>query len=97
MGLMVSPHSYDKDKEALISRMKKIEGQARGIQRMIGDGRYCIDIVQQLTALSGAIDEVSLMVLKDHIAGCVAQAVRDNPDDPHIKELIDVIRKVMKR
>lgn len=77
--------------------MKKIEGQARGIQRMVEEGRYCIDIVQQLTALSGAIDEVSLMVLKDHIAGCVASAVRDNPEDPHIKELIDVIRKVMKR
>ncbi|MBI2958208.1 MAG: metal-sensitive transcriptional regulator [Chloroflexi bacterium] len=94
---MATPYSYERDKEALVSRMKKIEGQARGIQRMVEENRYCLDIVQQLTALSGAIDEVSLMVLKDHIAGCVAQAVRENPDDPHIKELIDVIRKVMKR
>ena len=97
MDVMAQPYSYERDKEALATRMKKIEGQARGIQRMIEENRYCLDIVQQLTALSGAIDEVSLMVLKDHIAGCVANAVRDNPDDPHIKELIDVIRKVMKR
>jgi len=97
MDVMAQPYSYERDKEALATRMKKIEGQARGIQRMIEENRYCLDIVQQLTALSGAVDEVSLMVLKDHIAGCVANAVRDNPDDPHIKELIDVIRKVMKR
>lgn len=97
MGPMAQPYSYERDKEALATRMKKIEGQARGIQRMIEENRYCLDIVQQLTALSGAVDEVSLMVLKDHIAGCVANAVRDNPDDPHIKELIDIIRKVMKR
>ena len=94
---MAQPYSYERDKEALAIRMKKIEGQARGIQRMIEENRYCLDIVQQLTPLSGAVDEVSLMVLKDHIAGCVANAVRDNPDDPHIKELIDIIRKVMKR
>ncbi|MBI2858027.1 MAG: metal-sensitive transcriptional regulator [Chloroflexi bacterium] len=94
---MAVQHSYERDKEALLSRLKKVEGQARGIQRMVEENRYCLDIVQQLTALSGALDEISLMVLKDHIAGCVARAVRDDPDDPHVKELIDVIRKVMKR
>lgn len=90
-------YSYEQDKEALVTRMRKIEGQSRGIQRMIEENRYCLDIVQQLTALSGAIDEVSFLVLKDHIAGCVANAVREREDDSHIKELMDTIRKVMKR
>ena len=62
-------YSYDKNKATFLARMKKIEGQARGIQRMIEDDRYCIDIVQQLTALSAAVDEVSLCILQDHIEG----------------------------
>jgi len=90
-------YSYEPDKEGLLARMKKIEGQSRGIQRMIEENRYCLDIVQQLTALSGAIDEVSFLILKDHISGCVANAVREHEDDSHIKELMDTIRKVMKR
>jgi len=77
--------------------MKKIEGQAKGIQRMIEEGRYCIDIVQQLTALSAAVDEVSLRVLESHIEGCVVGAIRDQHGEEHIKELMGAIRKAMKR
>jgi len=77
--------------------MKKIEGQAKGIQRMIKEDRYCIDIVQQLTALSAAIDEVSLRILQSHIEGCVADAIREEHGEGHIKELMETIRKALKR
>jgi len=77
--------------------MKKLEGQARGIQRMIEEDRYCIDIVQQLTALSAAADEVSLLILESHIEGCVADAIREQHGEEHIKELVATIRKAMKR
>ncbi len=90
-------YQYIKDKPSLIARMKKIEGQARGIQRMLEEDRYCIDIVQQLTALSAAVDEVSLLILQDHIEGCVASAIREQHGEAHIKELIETLRKAMRR
>ena len=90
-------HRYTKDKSSLLARMKKIEGQAKGIQRMIEEDRYCIDIVQQLTALSAAIDEVSLLILESHIEGCVTDAIREQHGEGHIKELMETIRKAMKR
>lgn len=90
-------YRYARDKPSLLARMRKIEGQARGIQRMIEDDRYCIDIVQQLTALSRAGDEVSLLILASHIEGCVADAIRDQHGEGHIRELMGTIRKAMKR
>jgi DNA-binding FrmR family transcriptional regulator len=89
-------YRYANEKPSLLARMRKIEGQARGIQRMIDEDRYCLDIVQQLTALSRAVDEVSLLMLESHIEGCVADAIRDQHGEGHIKELMGTIRKAMK-
>ena len=97
MAKAVGHYRYTKDKPALLARMRKIEGQAKGIQRMIEEDRYCIDIVQQLTALSAAVDEVSLLILESHVEGCVADAIRDEHGEGHIKELMGTIRKAMKR
>ena len=77
--------------------MKKVEGQAKGIQQMIEDDRYCIDIVQQLSALSAAANEVSLLILQGHIEGCVTDAIRERQGEGHIEELMGTIRKAMKR
>ncbi len=90
-------YRYTKDKPSLLTRMKKIEGQARGIGQMISDDRYCIHIIQQLTALSGAADEVSLLILQGHIEGCVAGAVCQKDGQNHVKELMRTIRKAIKR
>ena len=90
-------HPYITDKSALITRMKRIEGQTKGIQRMIDDNRYCIDIVQQLSSLSSAADEVALLILQSHIEGCVTDAIREQRGEEYIKELINTIRKAMKR
>jgi len=88
---------YSREKDSLLARMRKIEGQAKGIQRMIQDDRYCVDIVQQLTALSAAADKVALMVLQNHIEGCVADAIRQQQGESYIKELMAVLRKAMRR
>ena len=97
MPAAIRQHRYTKDKSSLLARMKKIEGQAKGIQQMIEDDRYCIDIVQQLSALSAAADEVALLILQDHIEGCVTDAIREQHGEGHIKELMGTIRKAMKR
>ena len=97
MPTTVRQYQYAKDKPSLLARMKKIEGQARGIQRMIEEDRYCIDIVQQLTALCAAADEISLLILQGHIEGCVTDAIRGQHGEGHIKELMETIRKALKR
>ncbi|MFQ6121619.1 MAG: metal-sensitive transcriptional regulator [Dehalococcoidales bacterium] len=97
MSAELRQYRYSKDRSSLLARVKKIEGQAKGIQRMIEEDRYCIDIVQQLTALSAAADEVSLLILESHIEGCVADAIREQHAEAHIKELMATIRKALKR
>jgi DNA-binding FrmR family transcriptional regulator len=91
-------YQYTKVKSSLVTRMRKIEGQAKGIQQMIEEGRYCIDIVQQLSALSAAAGEVSLLILESHIKGCVADAIRNqHGEEEYVSELLGAIRKAMKR
>jgi len=94
---VVRQYRYSKDKGMLLSRMRKIEGQARGIQRMIEENRYCPDIIQQLVALSRAADEVALLLLQDHIEGCVAEAIQQHYGQEMIAELMGVIRRTMRR
>jgi DNA-binding FrmR family transcriptional regulator len=90
-------YKYANDKHSLLARLKKIEGQAKGIQDMVLNDRYCIDIVQQLSALSSAANEVAMLVLESHIEGCVSEAIRAEHGEEHIKELMKTIRKAMKR
>ena len=90
-------YHYTDDKPPLLARVKKIEGQARGIQKMIEEDRYCIDIVQQLTALCAAAEEVSLLMLQSHIEGCVVNAIREENGEAHIKELMETLKKAMRR
>ena len=93
----VGHRHYTQEKGKLIDRLKRIEGQARGVQKMIEDERYCIDIVQQLSSISSATDEVALAVLQDHIEGCVSDAIRERRGEEYVKELMVTIRKAMKR
>ena len=88
-------HEYrdGKDKALIVERLRKIEGQARGMQRMIETDRYCPEIIQQLTALSHAADEVALLLLQDHIEGCVVESIREERSDDMIRELMNVIRR----
>jgi len=89
----VHQYLYGKDKAVLLARMRRIEGQARGVSKMIEEGRYCPDIIQQVTALSAAAREVSLLLLQDHIEGCVTDAIQHDHGEEMVRELIAVIRR----
>ena len=67
-------HSYSKDKAQLVRRLSRMEGQVRGIARMIEREEYCVDILQQTAALRAAVDSLSILVLEDHVQGCVRTA-----------------------
>lgn len=64
---------YVGDKDALLTRLKRVEGQVRGLQRMVEDERYCIDVVTQVAAVRSALEEVALALLDDHARHCVAE------------------------
>ena len=89
--------SYADNKEALLKRLRRMEGQVRGIQQMVADDRYCLDIVQQISALSAAAREVSLIVLEDHMRGCVQHAIAEDQGDAAIKELVTVLGKALRQ
>lgn len=88
--------SYAAEKADLHARLRRVEGQARGLQQMIEDDRYCLDVVQQITALTAASREVALMVLEAHLRGCVADAVRDNDGEAAIAEMMRVLTRTLR-
>jgi CsoR family transcriptional regulator, copper-sensing transcriptional repressor len=82
-----------KDSEVLTKRVNRIEGQVRGIGRMIIDDRYCIDILTQVSAVQAALDALALQLLEHHLHGCVKHAVKSGDGDRAIDEALTVIRK----
>jgi DNA-binding FrmR family transcriptional regulator len=68
-------HGYTKDKEALVKRLHRIEGQVRGIERMVEDDRYCIDVLTQIAAANTALESLAVTILDDHVRHCVAGAL----------------------
>ena len=88
-------YHYHQDQDGLLKRMRRVEGQARGIQKMIEEDRYCPDIVQQLNALISASREVSLRLLQHHIEGCVVEAVQQGNSEAKVKELMMLLRKAL--
>ena len=86
---------YPKHNDVL-PRLSRIEGQIRGITRMVENGRYCIDIIQQLTAARKALDKVSLKVMNAHINSCVSDAIRRREGEKKINELMQTINRFVK-
>jgi DNA-binding FrmR family transcriptional regulator len=76
---------YGEDKQAIQKRLRRIEGQVRGLQRMIDDDRYCIDVLEQVSAATRALQSVALELLDDHMAHCVADAVKTGGDEATAK------------
>ncbi len=68
-------HGYTAGKDAVVKRLHRIEGQVRGIEKMVEDDRYCIDILTQIGAVSTALESVALKILDDHVRHCVADAL----------------------
>jgi DNA-binding FrmR family transcriptional regulator len=80
-------------KQALLRRLNRIEGQVRGVARMIEEDRYCVDILTQISALRSALDGLAMELLQDHTQGCVRNAVRLGGGEEAIGELMTVVRK----
>ncbi len=90
-------HSYTAKRDDLLKRLKRIEGQVRGIQKMIEENRYCVDILVQLAAIKSATQQVALSILESHTQGCVSDALAHHTDsDQKIDELMEVIRQFTK-
>ena len=81
------------NKSGLGKRLSRIEGQVRGIGKMIDDDRYCIDVLTQVSAVQAALDALALELLEDHLHGCVRNAVKSGDGERAIDEALTVIRK----
>jgi CsoR family transcriptional regulator, copper-sensing transcriptional repressor len=91
-------HGYITDKAGYLARLKRIEGQARGIHRMVDEEQYCIDILTQVSALTKALESVALGLLDDHLKHCVVDAARvGGPEaDAKVKEASDAIARLVR-
>ena len=89
-------YKYAEDRELLLNRLKRIEGQVRGIARMVEDDTYCVDVLTQISAAISALEKVGLHLLADHIRGCVTDAVAKGDGDQSVKELVGVVERFLK-
>jgi len=89
---------YSADKSAVLSRLKRIEGQVRGLQRMVESDTYCIDVLTQVSATTRALEGVALLLLQDHLSHCVADAARKGgPEaDEKMREAIAAVSRLVK-
>jgi DNA-binding FrmR family transcriptional regulator len=83
---------YIADKDTLITRLRRVEGQVRGVQGMVADERYCIDVLTQISAVQAALDKVALDLLADHASHCVAGGPADRTD-----EMMAAVARLMRR
>ena len=93
-----APPGYAETKKAHLRRMARIEGQVRGIARMIDEDKYCIDVLTQVSAVTRALQAVSLALLEEHMAHCVADAVAADADEgaAKLKEASDAIARLVR-
>jgi DNA-binding FrmR family transcriptional regulator len=88
---------YTATKEQLLTRLKRIEGQVRGIEGMIEDDRYCIDVLTQISAVQAALDKVALGLLDDHARHCVIDGHGDGSPEELTDELMAAVGRLMRR
>jgi len=84
------------NKQQLLNRLKRVEGQVRGVHQMVEDDRYCVDILHQISAIQSAMNKVSLALLEDHTHHCVVKAIKGQDGEAAIKELMDVMKTMTK-
>ncbi len=97
MGTRATPtRGYSATKEQLIARLRRIEGQVRGVQKMVEEDRYCIDVVTQISAIEGALEKVALGLLDEHARHCVMTA-EDGRREERTEELVAAFGRLMGR
>jgi DNA-binding FrmR family transcriptional regulator len=87
--------AYQGDKEALLKRLRRLEGQVRGVERMVDEERYCIDVVTQITAIQAALDKVALSLLEEHTHHCVVGG-EEGKQEERTEELMGAVRRLLR-
>jgi DNA-binding FrmR family transcriptional regulator len=93
---MDEPRGYTASKDQLLKRLSRIEGQVRGVERMVADDRYCIDVVTQIGAIQAALDKVALGLLDDHVQYCVMGSTGSTREE-RTEELMAAVGRMMRR
>jgi DNA-binding FrmR family transcriptional regulator len=91
-------HGYTPNKDDYLKRLRRIEGQARGLQRMVEEDKYCIDILTQVSAMTKALQSVAIGLLEDHLGHCVAEAIAEGGDTAtgKVREASDAIARLVR-
>jgi CsoR family transcriptional regulator, copper-sensing transcriptional repressor len=91
-------HGYSQNKDDYLARLRRIEGQVRGLERMVGEDKYCIDILTQVSAVTRALQSVALGLLDEHLSHCVTQAVAEGGDTAtaKVREASDAIARLVR-
>jgi CsoR family transcriptional regulator, copper-sensing transcriptional repressor len=92
-------HGYADRRDELLTRLRRVEGQVRGLQRMLEEDRYCIDVLTQISSATRALQGVAVTMLDDHVRHCVREAIEQGPDaaDAKVDEALDVIARLIRR
>ncbi|GLY83311.1 metal-sensitive transcriptional regulator [Actinoallomurus iriomotensis] len=88
---------YSATKDQLRTRLRRIEGQVRGVQGMVDEDRYCIDVLTQISAIQAALDKVALGLLDDHVKHCVKEAATEQRTDEMTTEMMAAVARLMRR
>ena len=89
-------HPYASHRDDLLKRLRRIEGQVRGIARMVEEDKYCVDILDQISAVNAALDKVGLGLLSEHVRGCVTDAIASDGGGEKVDELVQVVGRYLK-
>jgi DNA-binding FrmR family transcriptional regulator len=95
---MTTPtRGYTATKDQLLTRLRRVEGQVRGVERMVEEDRYCIDVLTQISAIQAALDKVALGLLDDHAQHCMRSGAQEGRSDEMTAEMMAAIGRLMKR
>ena len=95
-GYSYSMPGYKSHKPQVQTRLRRIEGQIRGVQKMVDEDRYCIDILTQVSAMKAALDAVALLLLQDHTEHCVVEAIQAGDGSQKVRELNNAVERLVK-
>ena len=87
---------YKSHKPQVKTRLRRIEGQIRGVQKMVDEDRYCIDVLTQVGAMKAALDAVALLLLQDHTEHCVVEAIQAGDGSQKVRELNETVERLVK-
>ena len=97
MATSQTTRGYSETKEALTNRLRRVEGQVRGIEKMVDEDRYCIDVITQISAVQAALDKVALGLLDQHARHCVVGGHGDGKPEEMSDELMAAVARLMRR